>query len=250
MPLYYQIYLQLKRRIVSGEIPYGDRVAGEAKLAEAYSVSRVTTKRALDKLAADGLIERKRAIGSIVIYRGGLEHGTNSLTSVLDRLSGVFKNSVVSVLDMQRVVAAPGICDELKAPAGEKVLFVKRLRSDQSGRPFAYCQSWTRNLPRGVTKRDLLDYQRYDLITNSGQEIHRIEQVIGCTALDSTYVADLLGTLAGDPVLTLERSAYDARGDVIDVLRCDYHPERFQYRTVFDGQERVGAPEVVDEAFV
>jgi len=52
--------------IRSGELAPGDRVPSEPQLAREYEVSRDTAQRALATLAAEGLIIRRRGIGSIV----------------------------------------------------------------------------------------------------------------------------------------------------------------------------------------
>ena len=51
-PLYHQMFTLLRDRILSGDIPCGSRIPTEFDLAEAFGVSRITAKRALDELAA------------------------------------------------------------------------------------------------------------------------------------------------------------------------------------------------------
>jgi len=56
----------IRERISSGEWAPGGLMPGEAGLAEEYSCSRTTVNRALQALADDGLIERKRRAGTRV----------------------------------------------------------------------------------------------------------------------------------------------------------------------------------------
>ncbi len=49
-----RLALQLRERIASGEIAPGSRLASEPALALEHGVSRVTVRRALDSLAAEG----------------------------------------------------------------------------------------------------------------------------------------------------------------------------------------------------
>ena len=67
-PLYHQMYTLLKNRILDGTIAHGEQMPTEQDLAAGFSVSRITTKRAMDELAADKLIERRRGKGSHVVY--------------------------------------------------------------------------------------------------------------------------------------------------------------------------------------
>ncbi|MFF2091583.1 GntR family transcriptional regulator [Paenibacillus sp. NPDC058174] len=65
-PLYEQIYNYLYEKIKSGELPTGSRVPSEKELATQFGVSRITSKKALEILASDHLIERVQGKGSFV----------------------------------------------------------------------------------------------------------------------------------------------------------------------------------------
>ena len=65
-PLYKEIYAELERKILTGELTDGDKISTEMEIVEKYSVSRITAKRVMEDLARDGYIERKRRLGSFV----------------------------------------------------------------------------------------------------------------------------------------------------------------------------------------
>ncbi|MBJ6362980.1 GntR family transcriptional regulator [Paenibacillus sp. GCM10012307] len=65
-PLYEQIYNYLMGKIQSGELTSGSRVPSEKELAEQFRVSRITSKKALEMLAAAKVIERVQGKGSFV----------------------------------------------------------------------------------------------------------------------------------------------------------------------------------------
>ncbi|WP_200410833.1 GntR family transcriptional regulator [Virgibacillus salexigens] len=65
-PLYEQVYESLKKDIVSERYKTGDQVPSEKELATTFQVSRITSKKALEKLAEEGFIYRKRGRGSFV----------------------------------------------------------------------------------------------------------------------------------------------------------------------------------------
>jgi DNA-binding LacI/PurR family transcriptional regulator len=66
IPLYQRIYNDLVSRIKRGEYKDGDRIPSEKELAEEYSVSRITSKKALEMMAERGLIARAPGKGSFV----------------------------------------------------------------------------------------------------------------------------------------------------------------------------------------
>uniref|UniRef100_UPI0035641A24 GntR family transcriptional regulator n=1 Tax=Sneathiella sp. TaxID=1964365 RepID=UPI0035641A24 len=69
VPLYHQIFLQLREEITSGERAFGSRLPTEQELTKEYEVSRITARRALEELADHQFVERKRRVGTHVIFR-------------------------------------------------------------------------------------------------------------------------------------------------------------------------------------
>lgn len=65
-PMYEQIYDELCKKIINKQYQEGDRVPSEKELADLYKVSRITSKKALELLANDGLIVRLPGKGSFV----------------------------------------------------------------------------------------------------------------------------------------------------------------------------------------
>ena len=65
-PLSAQLAQHLRGLIRSGQLAEGDRVPSEIELAREHDVSRDTARRTLDVLADEGLIVRRRGVGSIV----------------------------------------------------------------------------------------------------------------------------------------------------------------------------------------
>lgn len=65
-PLYQKIYDYIFEKIENKELSPGDRVYSEAELAIKFGVSRITSKKALEMLAARGVINRIAGKGSFV----------------------------------------------------------------------------------------------------------------------------------------------------------------------------------------
>ena len=66
IPLYEQLKNLLLSQISSGVYSIGERLPAEAELCSKYEVSRVTVRRALDDLVADGALERRQGKGTYV----------------------------------------------------------------------------------------------------------------------------------------------------------------------------------------
>jgi len=228
-PLYHQMYALLKKRILDGSIAHGARMPTEQELAQGFSVSRITTKRAMDELAADGLIERHRGRGSHVIHHYEPGQIQAPLVGMLENLASMSRATKIKVLEAEKIRPPADIARQLKLQPDEDVLHVKRVRRDETQEPFAYYESWTLGVTKGFTKKSLESKARFDILAASGINIAHIEQYLSADTA-ATEVAKELGMDKGDPVLTLMRHSYDEDENLVDIIYCQYHPKRFHYR--------------------
>lgn len=70
-PLYRRLYDILKNQIQGGHFRTGQLILGEVKMAQLLGVSRMTVKNSLNLLAREGLVKRRRGIGTIVVFDSG-----------------------------------------------------------------------------------------------------------------------------------------------------------------------------------
>jgi len=66
---YQKIYNDLKIQIQQGFYKSGDLLPSENELCNKYSITRTTSRKALDELLKEGFIEKKQGLGSVVIER-------------------------------------------------------------------------------------------------------------------------------------------------------------------------------------
>ena len=66
VPLYLQIADDIKSKIESGEVKANSRIPTEHELSEAYKVSRITIRKALELLVDEEILVRKQRIGTFV----------------------------------------------------------------------------------------------------------------------------------------------------------------------------------------
>jgi len=67
VPLYYQLAQAIEAAIRDGELSPGDRFENELALAKRLTLSRPTTRRAIQELVDKGLLVRKRGVGTQVV---------------------------------------------------------------------------------------------------------------------------------------------------------------------------------------
>src|SRR5260370_753692 len=66
LPAYQRIQAAVRKRIDAGQLHPGDAVASERDLAKIHQVSLMTARHALASLEREGIVERRRGIGTFV----------------------------------------------------------------------------------------------------------------------------------------------------------------------------------------
>ena len=66
VPLYVQLYNQIRTDIEQGSLQMGRQLPSERQLAADYGISRLTARKALSLLREEGMISARRGRGSFV----------------------------------------------------------------------------------------------------------------------------------------------------------------------------------------
>lgn len=80
-PMYEQIFEALRDQIISRKYEPGERIPSEKELGEAYNVSRITSKKALEMLTQEGYIVRQPGRGSFVSEHFGSDTASRGNTA-------------------------------------------------------------------------------------------------------------------------------------------------------------------------
>jgi DNA-binding GntR family transcriptional regulator len=225
VPLYFQVAEQLQRAITDGVLVPGDRIANEIALADELGLSRPTMRQAIQTLVDKGLLVRKRGVGTQVVQsqiRRSVE-----LTSLNDDLVRAGQNPVTRVLSLERVDADEPTARELQLALGAPVWRLERLRlvGDQ---PLALMAN---TLPVDVVDLravDLSETGLYEHLRRAGIHIRVAHQRIGATRADAR-TAKLLTGRKGDPLLTMNRTAFDDNGRAVEFGAHAYRPELYTF---------------------
>ena len=98
VPLYMTRLAQaIEAAIREGELVPGDRFENELALAKRLTLSRPTTRRAIQELVDKGLLVRKRGVGTQVVQSP--THGRMELTSLFDDLTRAGQQPTTQILD-------------------------------------------------------------------------------------------------------------------------------------------------------
>lgn len=228
VPLYHQIYVVLRNRIVSGQIEPGARLPGEQDLAETFGVSRITAKRALNELASSGLVIRERGRGTRVVPSPPRPAVRTALEGWLENISLMGVATDATVLDFAYVPATREVAEALDVSEGDSVQRAVRVRS-LAGESLSYLTTW---LPRDIGEAfDAEDLQRLPLLhllERAGIKVSAARQTVTATLADPA-VAAALAIDAGAPLLEVSRIVSDTAGRPVEYIRVLYRPDRYQF---------------------
>lgn len=224
-PLYSQVARQLRAAIEDGRLPTGGRLDNEVDLAARLHLSRPTIRQAIQSLVNQGLLVRKRGVGTQVV-RTKVARPLR-LSSLFDDLSTLGDRPETVVLINRIEPAGEDVAGHLEAPGVERVRRLKRVRST-GGEPLAIMNN---HLPDGIidpTDDELRDKGLYQLLRAAGIRLHAAQQNVGAR-LATEEDAELLDEKPGAALLTMQRTTYDDGGRVVEYGWHVYRASRYSF---------------------
>lgn len=233
LPKYHRVYLVLREQLAEGRFDRG--VPSELRLAGEFGVARVTVRRALAQLAAEGLIERAAGRGTVPLKRPDIDALGMAAPPADGRLGGLLENIVsmglhttVRVLECETAPAPDPVARALELASGAPVQKAVRVRATRQG-PVSHITTWVpAALADGFGRRELARKPILVLLEASGVRIGRASQTITARLADAA-VAPALGVSVGSALLAVSRLVRDSRDRPVQWLNGLYRPDRYQY---------------------
>ncbi len=142
IPLYAQIVTRLQQDIENGAFHQTRRLPTEVELAQRYNVSRITIRRSVDELVAQGLVEKKQGKGTFLCTKKISRHldtGPIGFTEMCEA-----NGLVPSAKLLEAGICCPESAETrqmLQLPEGGKAVKIRRLRC-ADGKPLALEESF------------------------------------------------------------------------------------------------------------
>lgn len=226
-PLYHQIYVLLREQIVSGTYADGERVPSEHEIEDTFGVSRITAKRALDELAAEGLVTRQRGTGTVVTFRPPASSMSGEAVGLIENFLAMALETDVDILGFDYVPAPPRVAEALAIEPGALVQETIRTRK-KDGIVFSYSLTHIpEDIGRLYQKEDIANHPMLTLLERTGHSIKRARQMITATLADN-IIGPALGVRVGSPLLKVTRVVYDADDRAVEVIVVHYRPDLYQ----------------------
>ncbi|ANN65111.1 GntR family transcriptional regulator [Bordetella bronchialis] len=243
LPLYHQVYLLLRQQLLDGTYAPDAPLPGENALAQDYGVSRLTVRRALDALAAEGLVSRRQGRGTFAQPPSQLSAPQQGATvdALMAHLARMGMSTQVRLLELAVEPATPAVAARLEVEPGSPVHRSLRVRSHH-GEAFSYLQTHVPDaIGRRISRKALGSKPLLQIFGELGIRVSGAEQAVTAVLADAA-AAEALGVPVASALLNIRRLVRDVDGRPIEYLDARYRPDRFEYRLDMAAHETAGAP--------
>jgi GntR family transcriptional regulator len=228
IPRYIIIAEDLRKKIQAGEYSAGSFLPTEMDLQKIYQVSRPTARAAVARLRELGMVEVERGRGTRVKSHHIYQRLDNQL-KFTDVIRSQDMDPGTIVLETGFVKATPEVANEMKVKVGTTVYEIGRLRT-ANDQTISYHLSYLKEeypITKEALEKTLSLYRCLEEIYDVS--IQFTDDTISSERAGSR-VARLLGIKAGNPVLVLNRIAYDAKGTIIELAYSFIRSDRLKYK--------------------
>ncbi len=230
---YEKIAADIKEGILSGEYKPNQQLPFEKTLCQKYDVSKMTVKKALDLLVAEGLIVKRRGAGTFIkdITEDEIERIVEKKQFLGLTHANLGHKVTSDILDFKIVNASKEVSNILKIEDDEFVYLIHRVRFVDNEAIVIEKTYIPLNLAPGIklvnVKGSIYGYIK-DKLNLKIQSAHSIIRAQKSDNLDQKY----LKLNSDEPVIEVERVAYLENGKVFEYSFCRHRYDKFEFKTI------------------
>ncbi|MDO5132820.1 MAG: GntR family transcriptional regulator [Eubacteriales bacterium] len=222
-PLYQQLVESIKEQIASGKLKENDKLMTEQEFSEAFGVSRITVRKAMELLSDEGFVVKKQGIGTFVASKK-LNRVVDSIMSFTETCEMNGSKASAELLSLEWKKASVSIAKHLGVREGDRILCIRRIRS---------CDGWKVMLEEnyfpekyGYLLNEDLSGSLYNLLRSHGTiPMHALKTVAICFPMRKEQEA--LEVSESQPLLLHNDTVMDADRNVIHYTKLIINPEHY-----------------------
>jgi GntR family transcriptional regulator len=226
VPLHAQVETLLRDLISSEEYQNGKFLPNEVNLAKQLGISRNTVRQATNKLVYEGLLIRKKGVGTRVADQSVDTRINNWLSFTQEMQSKGIKIRNYEITT-EWVEADEELAAFFRIPEGKKILKMVRLRG-RVEYPFVYFISYFHPMV-GLTGNEDFSRPLYEILEKDYSVVAKLsKEEISARAADK-LMAQKLNINTGDAILKRKRFVFDPGGRPIEYNIGYYRADSFVY---------------------
>ena len=223
VPAYQRIQGTILQKIEAGGLRPGDAVPSERELAKLHQVSLMTARHALASMEREGVVERRRGVGTFV---SAPKIHFNKLMSYTEQMASRNLTAASQVLFAKIVDDEQEATARLSLPPKSRIIKLERLRH-AAGEPFALeiCHLSATQFP-GFLDAPLSRESLFGILKQHyNVELGYADEEVDATAADPR-TAELLEVPRREPLLRIRQVIYSKKGTVILYVLGLYRSDR------------------------
>jgi len=226
VPLHAQVEMLVREMIKDPEYQNNAFLPNETDLAKQLGISRNTVRQALNKLVYEGLLDRKKGVGTRVADRNVNTRAQNWLS-----FSQEMKASGIEIINFDLKVswveADENTATFFDIPLGKKIFKLERLRG-RAEYPFVYFISYFH--PRiGLNEEEDFSRPLYEILEKDHSVIVKLSKEEISAELAGKEIGKLLNIDTGSPILKRKRFVFDPGGRPVEYNLGFYRADSFTY---------------------
>ena len=227
VPLHYQVEELLRKLIDSPDYRNGRMLPNEVDLAKQLAISRTTLRQAVNKLVYEGLLVRKKGVGTWVAENRHLSTKSKNWLSVSQEMAARGIPIKNFELHISWVTPDKTVASFFEIKKDKKILKLARLRGTTDG-PFVYFESYFH--PRvNLTGDEDFKMPLYEMLEQFHSIVaYKSQEEIGAILADE-FIAHKLEVDENSPILFRKRFVYDQAGRPIEYNLGYYKADSFTY---------------------
>ncbi|MGB6423228.1 MAG: GntR family transcriptional regulator [Anaerolineales bacterium] len=216
--LYVQVRETLRDQIKTGVLEPGQKLPSEDDLAAQFGVSRMTVRQGISDLTDEGMVYRRRGIGTFVT-QFHVERDHNKLTGFFETARAEGFEAEVKLLSREVVPAKLMIANELTLQENEPVIRIQSLRMANDVPVTIFDEYVPYKLRHELLTEDLQSRAAWQILEQSGLVINRAVQKMEARCANEE-IARLLDIETDSPILYKNRVVYAEDGTPVEVILC------------------------------
>ncbi len=242
IPYYLQIKEVLREKIDSEELEPAMRLPSEAEIGEQFNVSRTVVRQTLQELEYDGLIVKRRGVGTFVSEPKIVESFVQELSGFQEDMEAQSLATRSEVLRNELAKPSRRIAQLLQTSSTTKVILLERVRF-VGEEPIQLVASYIpRNLCREILSEDFRERSLYRFLEGRGLFVargHRTIEAVRATEREAGH----LHVEIGAPMIRIESIGYLDDGTPIEYFHAIHRGDKTRFRVALvRHKERAALP--------
>lgn len=230
--IYYDIYKDLRDRIIEGVYPYQTYIPSELALIEEFQCTHNTVRKALSVLTMHGFVQPIRGKGVIVIWRHGKKKRfvLGDIQAMSEAAASNDLEVKTTVRLFERVTCDAPLAERTGFVEGDELVHVERVRTID-GKNLIFDKSYF--LARCV--EGLTPEIAADSIFNYLENVLGMRITTSNRTITMKYVTaedrEVLDLLDFDMLAVVENQTFNAEGTLFEFTQSRHRPDHFTFIT-------------------